>query len=54
MPNCAGPILNAYQLVVPVSACTIGSADFKNSSTSRLLPGFDSSNANIASLSTFL
>ena len=53
MPNFDGPIFNAYQVVVPVSACTNGSADFRNCSTSCSLPGFASSCTRIDNLSMF-
>src|SRR5271169_1301291 len=53
MPNFDGPIFNAYQVVVPVSACTNGSADFRNCSTSCSLPGFASSCTRIENLSMF-
>ena len=38
MPNVTGPILNEYQAVEPVSACTRGIADCGNASTSTSFP----------------
>src|ERR1700745_207633 len=49
MPYFPGPILIAYQLIVPGSRWARGCADFRNSSTSCSLPGLDSSCAQIAS-----
>src|ERR1700722_5836579 len=54
MPYFPGPILMAYQLIVPGSRSASGCADFRNSSPSFSLPGLDSSCAQIASLPMFV
>src|ERR1700685_308328 len=50
MPYLPGPILMAYQLIVPGSRSASGCADFRNASTSCSLPGLASSCAQMANL----
>jgi hypothetical protein len=45
-----GPILMAYQLIVPGSRCASGCADFKKSSNSFSFPGFASNWAHMETL----
>src|SRR5579863_7944707 len=54
IPNRAGPSFSAYHVVVPVSCCASGSADFRKSSSSFSFPAFASSDANSANRSTVI